>query len=79
MNEDVYIPKFSNFEVVHQCRAVFIGTVNPEGDNTYLRGQTGNTRYLPIGVRDINMEGFEQVRTQLFAEALRYYHDHPHD
>jgi predicted P-loop ATPase len=79
MNEDAYIPKFSNFEVVHKRRTVFIGTMNPEGDNTYLRGQTGNTRYLPIEVRDINLEGFEAVRSQLFAEALHYYRDHPDD
>jgi hypothetical protein len=79
LNEDTYIPKYSNFEVVHQRRSVFIGTVNPEGDNTYLKGQTGNTRYLPISVRDINIEGFQAIRTQLFAEALRYYLDHPGD
>jgi len=79
LNEDAYIPKFSNFEVQHKRRTVFIGTVNPSGDNTYLRGQTGNTRYLPIAVHDINLEGFETVREQLFAEALRYYHDHPTD
>jgi hypothetical protein len=79
LNEDAYIPKFSNFEVVHKRRAVFVGTVNPEGDNTYLRSQTGNTRYLPISVCHINLEGFEQVRIQLFAEALHYYRNHPHD
>jgi predicted P-loop ATPase len=77
LNEDAYIPKFSNFEVVHKRRTVFIGTVNPEGDNTYLRGQTGNTRYLPVPVRDVNLEGFEQIRTQLFAEAFQHYRDHP--
>jgi hypothetical protein len=79
LHEDAYIPKFSNFEVVHQRRTVFIGTVNPEGDNTYLRGQTGNTRYLPVAVYDIDIDGFQQVRTQLFAEALHYYLDHPED
>jgi putative DNA primase/helicase len=79
LNEDAYIPKFSNFEVTHKRRTVFIGTVNPEGDNTYLRGQTGNTRYLPIAVHDINLEGFEAVREQLFAEALAYYRTHPAD
>jgi hypothetical protein len=77
LNEDAYIPKFSNFEVVHKRRTVFVGTVNPEGDNTYLRGQTGNTRYLPIPVHNINLEGFEAVRTQIFAEALQHYRDHP--
>jgi putative DNA primase/helicase len=77
MNEDAYIPKFSNFEVVHKRRTVFVGTVNPEADNAYLRGQTGNTRYLPIGVRDIDLDGFETVRTQLFAEALHHYRENP--
>jgi Virulence-associated protein E len=77
LNEDAYIPKFSNFEVVHKRRAVFVGTVNPEGDNTYLRAQTGNTRYLPIPVQKIHLEGFEAVRTQLFAEALQHYCEHP--
>jgi hypothetical protein len=79
MNEDAYIPKFSNFEVVHKRRTIFVGTHNPEGDNTYLRGQTGNTRYLPIPVRDINLEDFEAVRLQLFTEALQHYRDHPDD
>jgi predicted P-loop ATPase len=77
LNEDAYIPKFSNFEVIHKRRTVFIGTVNPENDNTYLRGQTGNTRYLPIEVSEINVDGFQAVREQLFAEALQYYRDHP--
>ena len=79
LNEDAYIPKFSNFEVVHKRRTVFIGTSNPEGDNTYLRGQTGNTRYLPIEVFRINVEGFQAVREQLFAEALQSYRAHLRD
>jgi putative DNA primase/helicase len=79
LNEDAYIPKFSNFEVVHKRRTVFIGTINPEADNTYLRGQTGNTRYLPISVYDIDVEGFQLVRNQLFAEALKHYDQHMGD
>jgi hypothetical protein len=79
LKEDVYVLKFSNFEVRHKRRTVFVGTVNPEGDNTYLRGQTGNTRYLPVPVRDINIEGFQAVRDQLFAEALQHYRDHADD
>jgi Virulence-associated protein E-like domain/Bifunctional DNA primase/polymerase, N-terminal/Primase C terminal 1 (PriCT-1) len=79
LQEDVYIPKYSNFEVRHPRRTVFIGTHNPEGENTYMRGQTGNTRYLPIPVHDINLEGFMQVRILLFAEALHYYREHPTD
>lgn len=79
MREDVYIPKYSNFEVVHKRRTVFIGTVNPEGDNRYMNGQTGNTRYLPIPVHTIDIKGFEAERTQIFAEALQDYRAHVHD
>ena len=45
---DSFVPKFSNKRVDHPRRTIFIGTVNPEGDGTYLKGQTGNTRWLPI-------------------------------
>jgi Virulence-associated protein E-like domain len=79
LREDSYVPKFSNYEVVHKRRTVFIGTHNPDGDNTYMTSQTGNTRYLPIAVRDINLEGFEAIRTQLFAEAFQYFRQHPQD
>jgi putative DNA primase/helicase len=79
LREDAYIPKFSNFEVTHKRRTVFIGTLNPEGDESYLKGQTGNTRYLPVRVRDINIEGFNEVRDDLFAEALYTYRKHPND
>jgi predicted P-loop ATPase len=79
LNEDSYIPKFSNFEVVHKRRAVFVGTVNPESDNAYLRGQTGNTRYLPVHVHDIKIEKFILDRDQIFAEALQYYRGHADD
>jgi predicted P-loop ATPase len=79
MQEDSYRPLYSNYRVVHPRRTVFIGTMNPEGENTYLKGQTGNTRYLPIAVHDIDVEGFEAIRTQLFAEALHYYQAHPDD
>lgn len=79
IEEDTYIPKYSNLETRHKRRTVFIGTVNPEGDNTYLRGQSGNTRYLPIAVQEIDVTGFEAVREQLFAEALAFYRAHPTD
>jgi hypothetical protein len=77
MQADDYIPKFSNLSVSRKRRTIFIGTVNPEGDGTYLRGQTGNTRFLPIRVKDIQVDDFEAQREQLFAEALVYYNEHP--
>ena len=79
LKEDAYIPKFANFEVSHKRRTIFVGTYNPEGDGTYMRGQTGNTRYLPVAVHDIEIEDFLCARDQLFAEALVYYQAHPLD
>jgi hypothetical protein len=76
---DSYIPKFSNKRADHPRRTIFIATVNPEGDGAYLKGQTGNTRYLPIPVHKVDLAGFGKIRTQLFAEAKAYYHAHPDD
>jgi predicted P-loop ATPase len=79
LKEDAYIPKYANHEISHKRRAVFIATHNPEGDNRWLPGQTGNTRWLPIEVSAIDIQSFLQVRTQLFAEALAYYTAHQAD
>jgi predicted P-loop ATPase len=79
METDDYIPKFANTPVSRPRRTIFVGTVNPEGDGTYLPGQTGNTRFLPICVTDIHIDDVLAIREQLFAEALVYYRDHPND
>jgi predicted P-loop ATPase len=79
LQSDDYVPKFANAPVSRPRRTVFVGTVNPEGDGTYLRGQTGNTRFLPIPVTAIDLDGFLAIRPQLFAEALAYYKAHPDD
>ncbi len=77
MEADSFVPKFANKRVDHPRRTCFIATVNPEGDGSYLKGQSGNTRFLPIAVRDIDIPGFLAIRTQLFAEAHTYYLTHP--
>jgi len=79
METDDYIPKFANAPVSRRRRTVFVGTINPEADGTYLRGQTGNTRFLPIPVTDIHIDDVLTIRDQLFAEALVYYRKHPLD
>ena len=76
---DSFVPKFSNKRVDHPRRTVFIATVNPEADGTYFRGQSGNSRYLPLAVRDIDIPGFLKIRTRLFAEAKAYVEAHPGD
>ena len=79
LEHDAYIPKFSNFVLTVPRRAIFIGTHNPEGDGTFLNGQTGNTRFLPLPVTAIEADDLCALRPQLFAEALLYYAAHPDD
>jgi len=54
-------------------QSIFIGTINPEADNQYLRSTTGNRRYWCVAVRDIKLDELSIDRDQLFAEAYIYY------
>lgn len=54
-----------------QC--VLIGTINPEGDQTYLKDSTGNRRFWPVLCGTMNFEGVRKVRDQLWAEAVHRY------
>lgn len=74
LKEDSYIPKYSNYRVTTPRRTIFIGTTN---EASYLKGQTGNTRFLPIKVSQVDMASFRDIREQLFAEALYAYHGNP--
>lgn len=77
LHEDSYIPKFSNFREKVKRRAIFVGTTNEE---CYLKGQSGNTRYLPIRLHHaIDIGAFLAIRPQLLAEAKHYYVQHPLD
>lgn len=77
LREDVFIPKYSNNEVRHPRRCIFVGTTN---QHAYLRDATGNTRYLPLETAPvIDLDAFELLRPQLLAEALAYYKAHPKD
>lgn len=55
-------------------RGIFIGTTNQgEFGNEYLTDTTGNRRFLPIRTGEINIPGFLEVRSQIFAEAKTKY------
>lgn len=71
---DHYVPKYANHSVDYPRRTVFIGTTN---DADYLRGLTGNTRFLPINTGEFNLEGIKTTREQLFAEAKEWLLDNP--
>jgi predicted P-loop ATPase len=74
--EDTWIPKFSNYKVTHSRRTILIGTTN---ESVYLKDQTGSTRYLPVNTGTIKPYSLAKRRDQIFAEALRYYKNHPRD
>jgi|GEM_PF-2817256 len=52
---------------------IFIGTINPDGDNSYLTDSTGARRFWPVPCHEIKLEEFKRDRDQLWAEAyLRF-------
>jgi hypothetical protein len=79
MANDEYVPKYANDPVKLARRTILIGTINPEGDGSYLRDQTGATRYYPVPVGHIALDDIRACRDQLFAEALVWFQAHPAD
>lgn len=71
MREDSYIPKYTNDRVSIPRRTVFIGTTN---EDSYLKGQTGNSRYLPVRLQSpLDISIMSRAREQILAEALVAY------
>ena len=58
-----------SMEFPRQC--IFIGTINPGPDGTYLKDNTGNRRFWPVEMTDrLDFRGLKAVRDQLWAEAV---------
>ena len=66
-SEDMYRPPYGSRMLKRPRHAVFGGTTN---DDTFLRDATGDRRFWPIEVGEINAELLASMRLQLFAEAL---------
>lgn len=55
--------------------SIFIGTVNPQADGSYLMDRTGNRRYWPVPTGYLDTAGLIKDRDQIWAEAVVRYED----
>lgn len=65
-----WIPKYREFAVRFPRRLVFIGTTNKD---EFLADETGNRRWLPVRVNQVDVAGIRQDRLQLWAEAREMF------
>lgn len=65
-----WIPKYREFSTSFPRRLVFIGTTN---DDEFLIDSTGNRRFLPVRVGQIDLAAIERDRLQLWAEARELF------
>jgi len=66
-SEDLFRPPYGARMVKRPRHAVVGGTTNAD---TFLRDVTGDRRFWPLEVGDINIDLLQAMRLQLFAEAL---------
>ncbi|UVF21348.1 toprim domain-containing protein [Microvirga terrae] len=71
--DDKYRPSYGRRTVSHPRRCIFIGTINPEGDGSYLTDTTGGRRFWPVKCTQIDLETAKAERDQLWAEAVTLY------
>mgnify|MGYP003644673639 CR=1 FL=1 len=55
-----------------QC--IFIGTTN---DAEYLLDSTGNRRFIPVEVCNVDLEGLRRDRDQIWAQAVQMWNSNP--
>jgi predicted P-loop ATPase len=74
---DVWVPKYENDVIERPRRAILVGTTN---EREYLKGEHGNTRYLPLWLHGpIQHAAIAHVRDRLFTQAKYFLAEHPDD
>ncbi len=63
-------PPYGRLWIESPRRCVFFGTTNSD---TYLRDDSGNRRFKPVKVGQLDFEAFKRDRDQLLAEATFLY------
>ncbi|WP_321907132.1 virulence-associated E family protein [Paraburkholderia sp. J11-2] len=71
--EDTFRAAYAREALVVPRQFVCIGTVNPDGEGTYLRDETGGRRFWPVAVSTCDINALAAARAQLFAEAVAAY------
>lgn len=62
-----WVPKYREFNTIFPRRLIFIGTTNKD---EFLADETGNRRWLPVDVGDIDIEAIRRDCLQLWAEGI---------
>lgn len=65
-----WTPKFREFNTKFARRLVFFGTTNQQ---EFLADETGNRRWLPLAVNNVDVDGITRDRLQLWAEARELF------
>jgi predicted P-loop ATPase len=65
-SEDQIRPAYARFKERWPRQCIFVGTTN---EDTYLKDETGNRRFLPVKTGQIDLESIKLDRDQLWAEA----------
>jgi len=67
--EDSYVGKWEKHPASFKRQCVLAGNMNPDG-NGYLLDATGNRRFWPVRVGQIDIEAVKRDRDQIWAEAM---------
>ncbi len=70
---DSYRPFYARRTRDFPRQCVFIGTINPDGDGSYLHDTTGGRRFWPVECTKADVERMRIERDQLWAEARERY------